>query len=499
MFQQAPGPHPRQGPRTPIPPSEASGITALSIRRPIGAMAIASVVIVLGLFYLQRLPVDLLPEIAYPQIRVSVNYPGTAPGVVEQQVTRVLERNLAGTENLVSLQSEASEGRTSISLLFDVGTDLDVALQDASRLLERARAQLPRDVAPPRLFKMDPRQMPVYEAGFTSSIRSEVEVRDWLENRLSPQLLSIKGVGSVEVTGGQVRELQVVVDQDRLAAHGLAMSDVLSAVAGENRDIAGGNVTSPTFDVMAKTEGRFRSVADIRSVLVPLPNGRDRLRLGDIADVRDGHAEQRLFVRLNGTPAVRLNVSKLPGANTVAVVEELSRQMERLKASGFIPPDISYQATRDPSFFILSAIGAVSSAALIGGALAMLVVLLFLGSLRKSFVIGLSIPIAILATFAMMGAGGLTLNMMSLGGLALGVGLLVDNSIVMLENIFRHRDALRKPPEAAAFDGAREVTSAVVASTLTNLAAVVPFLLITGMAAPVFRALSLTISVDIET
>lgn len=492
MSAHAPGPYPV--PRDRSTSAAARGIAALAIRRPIGALALASVVIVLGLFYLQRLPVDLLPEIAYPELRVSVTYPGTTPEVVEQQVTRVLERNLAGTENLVSLQSEASEGRTSVSLYFDVGTDLDRALQDASRLLERARAQLPPDVDPPRLFKMDPRQMPVYEAGFSSSVRSQVEVRDWLENQLSPQLLSVKGVGSVEVAGGQVRELQVVVDQDRLAAYGLAMSDIVAAVAGENRDIAAGNVTSETFDVMAKTDGRFRSVADVEDVLVPLPNGRDRIRLSDVAKVRDGHAEQRLFVRLNGQPAVRLTVSKLPGSNTVRVVRDLRHEMERLEASGFIPPDITYQATRDPSYFILSSIGAVSSAALLGGALAMLVVLLFLGSLRRSFVIGLSIPIAILATFAMLGLGGLTLNIMSLGGLALGVGLLVDNSIVMLENIFRHRHALGKPPDQAAFDGSREVTSAVVASTLTNLAAVLPFLLISGMAALVFRELILTIS-----
>jgi hydrophobe/amphiphile efflux-1 (HAE1) family protein len=474
--------------------ARAGGVTALSIRRPIGVLSVASVVIVLGLFYLQRLPVDLLPEIAYPEIRVNVNYPGTAPEVMEQQVTRVLERNLAGTENLISIQSSTSEGRSHVTLFFDLGTDLDIALQDASRLLERSRPQLPPDVDPPRLFKMDPSQMPVYEAGFSSTMRSEVDVRDWLDNQLSPQLLSIPGIGSVEVAGGQVRELQVIVDQDRLAAHGLTMRDVVAAVQAENRDIAAGNLTSPSFDVMAKTDGRFRSVADIEAVLVPLPNRRDRLRLGELAEVRDGHAEQRLFVRLNGEPAVRMTVSKLPGANTVAVVGAINREMRRLSASGFIPPDMTYQATRDPSFFILSSIRAVSTAAVLGATLAMMVVLLFLGSLRKSFVIGLSIPIALMATFAMMGAGNLTLNIMSLGGLALGVGLLLDNSIVMLENIFRHRESLGKSAESSAVDGSREVSSAVVAATLTNLAAVVPFLLITGLAALIFRELILTIS-----
>jgi multidrug efflux pump subunit AcrB len=196
------------------------GLAAAAIRRPVGTLALTSIVIVLGLFFLQRLPVDLLPEIAYPEVRVTVDYPGTAPEVMEQQVTRVVERNLAGTEGLVSLQSRASEGVTHITLYFEIGTDLDLALQDASRLLERARTQLPRDVEPPRIRKIDPSQMPVFQAGFSSPVRSPVEVRDWLEFQLSPQLLAIPGVGAVEVTGGQVRELQVVLDQASLARTG---------------------------------------------------------------------------------------------------------------------------------------------------------------------------------------------------------------------------------------------------------------------------------------
>jgi hydrophobe/amphiphile efflux-1 (HAE1) family protein len=475
-------------------PSARRGLSALAIRRPIGTIALASVVIVMGFFFLDRLPVDLLPEIAYPEIRVTVNYPGTAPEVMEEQVTRVLERNLAATEGLISIESRASEGRTNVNLYFDLDTNLDLALQDASRLLELARTQLPPDINPPRIYKQDPNDAPVYEAGFSSSVRSPVEVRDWLENQLAPQLQSVRGVGGVEVAGGQVRELQVVVDQDRLNALNLTMQDVINAVSNENRDIAAGNLTSETFDVMAKTDGRFGSAEDIETVLIPIPGSRDRVRISDVAQVRDGHAEQRLFVRLNGEPAMRLSVFKLPEANTVNVVEGVVAEIENLEASGFIPADIQFQATQDPAFFIRSSVRAVSTAALLGGVLAMLVVLLFLGSLRKSFVIGLSIPIAILATFAMMGMSNLTLNIMSLGGLALGVGLLLDNSIVMLENIFRHQDELEKSAEDAAFDGSSEVASAVVASTMTNLAAVVPFLLITGMAALIFRELILTIS-----
>ncbi len=473
---------------------ERRGLASTAIRRPIGTLALASVVIVLGFFFVDRLPIDLLPEVTYPQIRVTVNYPGTAPEVMEQQITRVLERNLAATPNLEEIHGRASEGRTNVDLYFEYGTNIDLALQDASRNMEMARTQMPSDIDPPRLYKIDPNDAPVYEAGFSSDERSALEVRDWMENRLAPQLLSISGVGSAEVAGGLVREMQVIVDQDRLAYYGLTVNDVSDAIASENRDIAAGQVTSETFDVMAKTDGRFTSVEDIEQIQLSVPDSRERVSVSEIAEVRDHHQEQRLFVNLNREPATRLSVTKLPDANTVEVVDAVRAELERLEASGFIPPDITYEPTTDQSFFVRSSLGAVTTAAILGGVLAMLVVLLFLGSLRKSFVIGLSIPIAIMATFALMGAGGLTLNIMSLGGLALGVGLLLDNSIVMLENISRHRDELKKENEDASHDGAREVASAVIASTMTNLAAVVPFLLITGLTALLFRELILTIS-----
>ncbi len=470
------------------------GLTHAAIRRPVGTLAIASVVFVLGLFFIDRLPVNLLPEIVYPHIRVTVNYPGVAPEVMEEQVTRVLERQLAAAENLSRIYSRASEGRTNVNLIFEYGVNLDHALQDAARLMELARTQLPSDIDPPRLYKFDPSQDAVFEAGFSSSVRTPREVRDWVEHRLAPQLLSLHGVAGGEAAGGLVRELEVIVDQDRLNSYGLNLRDVADALARENLNIAAGQVTSPTFDVMARTDGRFRSAADVATVLLAIPGSDRRIRLDEIADVRDGYREQRLFVRLNGAPATRLSVFKLPEANTVGVVDAVNSTLRRLEASGFIPEDIRFEATRDSAFFIRGSLAAVSTAAILGGALAMLVVLAFLGSLRKSFVIGLSIPLAVLATFALMGVSGLTLNIMSLGGLALGVGLLLDNAIVMLENIARHRDRLGKSDQQAAHEGADEVISAITAGTLTNLAAVAPFLLITGLASLVFRELILTIS-----
>src|SRR5690606_18212684 len=209
---------------------------------------------------------------------------------------------------------------------------------------------------------------------------------------------------------------------------------------------------------------------------------------------RDTHREQRLWSRLNGSPAVKLSIRKQPNANTVAVAEQVAKRLDELASTGFIPPDIRSEVIQNQADFIRGSVGAVRNAAVSGSLLAMLVVFTFLGSLRKTFIIGVAIPLAILATFVMMGLGNLTLNVMSLGGLALGVGLLIDNSIVMLENIFRHKEEGNEGAEEAALEGAAEVESAAIASTMTNLAAVVPFLLISGLAALIFRELILTIS-----
>ncbi|MGY6519104.1 MAG: efflux RND transporter permease subunit [Lysobacteraceae bacterium] len=475
--------------------NRTGGLAGLAIRRPVGTLALASVVLVLGLFFLGRLPIDLLPQVEYPHIRITVNYPGVAPEVMEEQVTRVIERNLAATENLIQINGRASEGRTNVDLHFAYGTNLDLALQDASRYLELARTQLPPDIEPPRLYKFDPNQAPVWQAGFSSTVRSEVELRDWALHQLTPHLLAIEGVASVEAAGGQEREIEVVVDQARLRSYGLTMDDVAEALAAENVDIATGWVTSDSFDVMAKTDGLFTSVADIANVLLALP-GEDggRVRLSEVAEVRDGHRNQRLFVRMDGVPASQVAVYKLPAANTVEVVDQVNATMQRLQRSGFIPADVRFQTTRDPAFFIRGALAAVSGAALLGGALAMCLVLAFLGSLRKALVVGVGIPLAILATFVMMGLGGVTLNIISLGGLALGIGLLLDNAIVMLEAISRHREQSGKDPDEAAREGAMEVQSAIVAGTMTNLAAVLPFLMVSGLAALIFRDLILTIS-----
>ncbi|HSE28555.1 MAG TPA: efflux RND transporter permease subunit [Gemmatimonadales bacterium] len=468
------------------------GLPSWAIRRPIGTLAATSVILVLGSIFVRRLPLDLLPRIVYPQVRVNVNNPGVEPGVLEETVAKPLEAALATTEDLTRLEAEIQEGRVGINLDFRYGTNIDFALQDASTGLDRARAALPEEADPPTIRKSDPSQIPIFEAAFSSASGDLVALRTWVEDRLRPQLLTVEGVASVDVSGGLVREIQVVLDQERLQSYGLTVSQVIEALRAANQDVAAGRVGSAERELVGKTAGKFRTVDDIRAVLLDV--GGRRVPLAEVASVRDTHQEQRLWARLDGVPAVKVSIRKQPDANTVAIADGVAGRLESLAATGFIPRELSYRVIQNQATFIRSSLGSVRDAALFGAVLSMLVVFLFLGSLRKTVVIGLAIPLAILATFVLMGLADLTLNIMSLGGLALGVGLLVDNSIVMLENIFRKRDEGIADPVEAAHVGAAEVTSAVTASTTTNLAAVLPFLLVSGLAALLFNELILTIS-----
>lgn len=471
-----------------------SGISSWAIRRPISTLAITSVVMVLGVLFSGRLAVDLMPQIDYPHIRVVVNYPGVTPEVIEEQLTRPLERNLSATENLVEIHGRASEGRTYIEMYFDFDTDIDIALQDASRQLERARAELPDGIDPPRIMKMDPSQNPIFELAISSEVRSTIDVREWVDQRLLPQLSSITGVGTIDLGGGKEREIQVIADPERLRSYGLTIDNISTHLAGRNIDASVGNITSYEYDILARTETRYLSFRDVANTRIPIGQTDRTIRLADIADVTDSHREQRLFAYLDHEESVQVSIMKQPQANTVAVIENIQNRLDELFDSGYITPDYNIEVIRNDSFFITSSIKSVTTAAVLGGLLAMIVLFIFLGSVRRSLIVALMIPVAIIATFVLMNATGLTLNIMSLGGLALGVGLLIDNAIVMIENIFRHQTELNKDPNTAAHDGSKEVLSAVVAGTMTNLAAVLPFLLITGLEALLFRELIFTVA-----
>ncbi|HEB95441.1 MAG TPA: efflux RND transporter permease subunit [Sedimenticola thiotaurini] len=479
--------------------SIGGGLAAWSVRHPVGVVMITLAVMVLGVFSLQRLNIDLLPHIIYPDIRVRVLDPGVPATIMEDEVTRQLEEQLAITEDAIHVESQTSEGRSGVSLSFEYGKDIDQALRDASTRLDRAKRFLPESIEPPIIYKRDPSQRPVAEYVISSPLRNPVELRSWVDYNLGKWLLNLPGVAAAEVGGGLVREIQVLADQERLAGLGLDILDLAEALEAGNRDTPAGRLLMRRGEISGRTAGRFRSVREIMELPLPAAQeqaGRPPLRLGEVARVIDGAEEERLSVRLDGLPGVKLSIQKQPQANTVQVVDRVDARLAELKRQGLIPDDIRIRLVDDQARYVRQSLNNAIDAAASGGLLAMLVVYLFLGSLRRTLVIGSAIPIAILVTFILMDIAGLSLNIMTLGGLALGIGMLVDSTIVMLENIYRHQ-RMGESPQQAPLRAAAEVNSAIVASTSTNLAAVLPFLFVSGLVGLLFRELIFTISAAI--
>ncbi len=472
----------------------SGGIAAFSARHPIGVTMIALSVVVLGLFSLSRLGVDLLPNLIYPEVRVRIVDPGVPGTIMEDQVTRQLEEQLAITEDAIGVQSQSREARSSVDLAFEYGKDIDVALRDASTRLDRAKRFLPDTIEPPVIFKLDPSQIPVLELVASSDLRSPKELRQWIDYVFSKWFLTLPGVAAVEVGGAPEREIHVVPDPQRLAGFGLRVDDLLDALRAGNVDQAGGRIAMARSEIGSRTAGRFESLTDIEEL--PVSTAGVLVRLGDVATVIDAQTDEKLRIRLDGQPGVKVAFQKQPQANTVSVVDGVRSRLDWLRSQQVIPSDISLTYVSDGAVFVRQAITNASGAALAGALLAMCVVFAFLGNVRRVLVIGSSIPLGIMVAFLLMDGIGLTLNVMTLGGLALGVGLLVDNTIVMLENIYRHQRNGTEPVKAAT-EAAAEVNSAVVASTTTNLVAVLPFLFIGGLIGLLFQELIATISTAI--
>ncbi len=509
--------------------SSRLSLSTLAIRQHIATLTLTVAVIVLGLFFIQQLPIDLLPSITYPRIGVRADAPGVSPEVAIDEVTRPLEQALAATEGVVQIVSQTREGSISLDLYFQPGGNIDQALNDATATLNRARNSLPETIAQPRLFKFDPSQLPVYETALTSSSLQGVDLRVFADQELARELNTVPGVASVDVSGGVQEEIRINLDPARLQALGLGITEVLDALSERNQDTAGGRIQGPDSEPLTRVAGRFQDADEIRNLIFEVGGGSSsatapnsspnssqdqssgltqQVYLRDFADVIDGTEEQRIFVNLNGQPAVKVSIQKQSAANTIAVVDGVKQRLGQLKESGLIPEDMVLNATLDESVFIENSIRNVAISGLTGAGLAAIAVLLFLGSLRQTFIIVIAIPLASLVAILFMGLFDLSLNVFSLGGLALGVGIVVDNAIVMLENIVKgveEKAAEAKTAEVKKTQSNRAIIrqaeassqaleSALVASTTTNLVAVLPFLLIGGFISLLFNELVLTVS-----
>ena len=465
-------------------------IAHFAVTRPVAVIMRIAALVLLGLICLFRLPVDLLPKVSLPTLGISTQWPNVAPEEIEAQVTRPIERAVSSAPNMYQVSSSSNEGSSMVRVQFQWGTDIGQAAVDVLQLVQRARRSFPTDptLQDPIVSKFDPNQLPILIFG-VSGEKDPVKLRTLLENYITPMLDSADGVASATVTGGWQRAMIVDVDPNRLRAHNISLADVTRRIAEENINLPAGIAQQGKTEYTIRSLGWFTSPEEITAIPLGSFNGR-LVSLGDVATVKDSHPETRLYTRVNNKPAAGITITKQSGANTVTTAQAVFEKLDRVKK---LYPRLKFGVAYDQSKFISESVNNVREAAIIGGVLAVLILLFFLRNVRSTLVVALSIPTSIISTFALIYLCGFTINTMSLGGLALATGLIVDDAVVVLENIFRHIERDKKSARDAAVSGTNEIMSAVFASTWTVMVVFLPLLLIKGQAGQMFTQFALVV------
>jgi len=468
----------------------AMAIVGFSIRRPVTVLVLAIAAVVFGLVAYGELAVNLLPDISYPSLTVRTGLEGTAPVEVEALLTEPVEDAVGVVSNVVRVTSSSRADTSEVTLEFAWGTDMDFAALDVRERLDTVT--LPADAERPVLLRYDPQLDPILRVALTGGgdlgalrFTAEEEVRRALER--------LEGVAAVVVAGGLEEEIQVELDERRLAGLGVSADHVAARLAAENVDLAGGTLRDGRTEYLVRTVNRALRASDLEPIVV-LRSGGAVLRLGDVARIATGHKDREIITRLDGRESVELAVYKEGGANTVAVADAVAARLEELRgALATTDPDLELVVVTDQARYIRQSIREVLETAFFGGLLAVAVLVAFLRSAGKTAIVAIAIPVSVVATFFLMYAFGISLNIMSLGGLTLGVGLLVDNAIVVLEAIQRRREEGLGPVDAAR-RGTSEVGAAITASTLTTICVFVPIVFVEGVSAQLFRDQALTVA-----
>jgi len=459
-----------------------------AVRRPITTYMAFLAVVVIGVVSLSRLAIDLLPEIDFPAISVFTTYEGVGPEEMETLITRPVEEAVSTVQGLDRIESYSAEGRSRVQLRFSWGTSLDTALNDVRAAVERIREDLPEEADAPVVFKFDLSSFPVMMLTLSGKQESW-RLRQLADEKIRYRLERVEGVAAANVRGGYKREIHVELDANRLAALGLTAAQVAAALKRDNVNLPAGDVRSRGREVIVRTLGEYQDLAQMGNVVVTDRDG-SPVRVRDLGTVKDSHEDPVNDVYVDGEPSIRLAISKLPGANTVEVADRVRREVARINQE---MPNIKLRALFDTSDYIQQSIANVEQGVLYGAGLAVFVLLFFLRNVRATAVVATAIPIATVGTFALMYLGGFTLNMISFGGLALGIGMLVDNAIVIQENIQRHRER-GSPPREAAIRGSSEVATAIVASTMTTLCIFLPVIFVGGFAQIFFGQMAYVVS-----
>lgn len=464
-------------------------ITQLSIKRPVTIFMFFLTIVLLGFVSLRELSVDLLPDISYPRLSAMTRYPGVAPEEIETLVTAPLEAAVSRIPGLRRVESVSKEGISYMTLEFSWGTDMDFAMLHTREKLDSVRDILPEDVESPTIIPLDPQSKPIIILA-VSGERSLLELKEFSEELIKPRLEQVEGIGSAEIAGGVEREIQVEVNPRLLALYGLAIDQISQRIDAFNRNLQGGLIRKGRFKYALRVVGEFEVVSEIGEISLKTTKERGVVRLKDVAQIKDSIKEREGITRLSGSESIGILVRKESGANTVKVTRLARDVLEEIKKEY---PQIDILLVYEQARYIENAISSVLKAIIYGAILAFLILFIFLQDLKTPTIIAVVIPISIIATFNLLYFRDITLNIMSLGGLALGVGMLVDNSIVVSESIFRHKTQGKELSEAA-YIGTKEVGMAVTASTLTSISVFLPVIYVHGVAGQLFKDQALTVT-----
>ena len=458
-----------------------------SVKKPVTITMMILIVIVLGVVSLSKLQIDLLPQMELPYVMVQTSYSGAGPEEIENMITKPMEQTVATVENIEGIMSYSNEGSSILLMQFSFGTDMDDAMLQLREKIDMIKGFLPDGTSSPIVAKLDPNALPIIQMAVSSS-GDIYTTQKIAEDIISPRLERIEGTASAGVSGGLTQEVEIILREEALKGYNLSSSYIAQMLQAANINLPGGTVKKGSNELTVRTVGEFKSLDEIKNLSIPLTRG-GTVRLKDISDVRIADKEQSSITKLDGKEVVQISVMKQSDGNTVNVAKLVNREMEKIKIEY---PEINIVSVFDQSEYINLAINNLISTALQGGILAVIILMIFLRSFKTTLVIALSIPISIITTFVILYFADITLNMMTIGGLALGIGMLVDNSIVVLENIYRNR-SMGVDRITASVEGTNEVSMAVTASTLTTVAVFIPIVFTGGLAATIFKDFALSI------
>jgi HAE1 family hydrophobic/amphiphilic exporter-1 len=465
-------------------------LSDVSIKRPVFATMMMLALVTLGAFSYFRLSIDQWPDVSFPFIVVQTAYPGASPETVERDVTRQIEEVVNPIAGVRNLTSTSLEGLSSVFVEFELGVKDVEAQQEVRAKIEQIRNELPEDIEVPLVQRFDPGEMPIMSLALRSQTRTLREMTTLGEETLRRELESVEGVGQVTLVGGEKRAIIVALDPEKLAARAITVDQVMATLASENVEVPAGRIELGPGERLVRVAGRLREPAEFDQLVIEVRDGVP-IRLGDVATTRDGAEEPRSAALVDGVAAVGIDIRKVSGANTVEVADRLKTSIAHLRT--LLPPGVDLSVVRDDSQWIRDSVEDVKSTLVLGAALTILVVFTFLNSWRSTVITGLTLPVSVIAAFVAIHAFGYTLNTMTLMGLSLAIGILIDDAIVVRENIVR-RVGLGEDHRTAARKGTSEIGLAVLATTLTTLCVFVPVAFMGGIVGKFFKEFGVTVA-----